>query len=122
MNRLFWLLIIFEAAVVFGLAILNLIPRGEGGPNVLDKAIGLVVAAAFILLTAVAFAYWNTRSAGLHLFLLILVAAPLVVAAPFSPTIIGRLRLMLAELTRQRWPPGGIRSRSDTQRIRAGDL
>ena len=101
MNRLFWLLIIFEAAVVFGLAILNLIPRGEGGPNVLDKAIGLVVAAAFILLTAVAFAYWNTRSAGLHLFLLILVAAPLVVAAPFSPTIIGRLRLMLAELTRK---------------------
>ena len=57
MNRLFWSLIIFEAVIVFGLAILNLIPTGEGGSNVFDRIGDLAVAAALILLAAVAFAY-----------------------------------------------------------------
>lgn len=101
MNRLFWSLIIFEATVVFGLAILNPILSGEGGSNVFDRIGDLAVAAALIFLAAVAFAYWNSRSAGLHLFLLILVATPLVVAAPFSPRIIRSLRETLADLSRK---------------------
>lgn len=81
MNRLFWSLIILNAGMVFGLAIVPILLPSKGGPNVLDSLIGPVAAGLSILLAAVSLAYWNTRSPGIHLFLLIVVVVPLVVGA-----------------------------------------
>jgi hypothetical protein len=84
MNRLFWSLIIFDAVMVFGLAIVLILLPGKGGPNVLDSFVGRVAAGLSILLVAVALAYWNTQSPGIHLSLLIVAAAPLVVGASYG--------------------------------------
>ena len=40
MNRLFWSLIIFEAVIAFGLAIVLILFPGKGGPNILDSLVG----------------------------------------------------------------------------------
>jgi hypothetical protein len=81
MNRLFWSLIIVDAVMVLGLAIVLFFLPDKGGPNVIDSLIGPAAAVLLILLAAVSLAYWNTRSPGIHLLLLILAAAPLVVGA-----------------------------------------
>ena len=84
MNRLFWSLIIFEAVIAFGLAIVLILFPGKGGPNVLDSLVGRAEAGLSMLLVAVSLVYWNTRSPAVHLSLLILAAAPLVVGAAYG--------------------------------------
>ena len=81
MNRLFWSVIILDAVLVFGLATVPIFLPSKGGPNVIDSLIGPVAAGLSIVLTAVSLAYWNTRSPGVHLSLLIVAAVPLVVGA-----------------------------------------
>ena len=56
MNRLFWSLIIVDAVMVFGLAIVLFLLPDKGGPNVIDSLIGPAAAVLLILLAAVSLA------------------------------------------------------------------
>jgi hypothetical protein len=89
MNKLFWWLIILDEVLAIGLVAFLLLVPNKSGPNVLDSLFGRGAGVASILLLGVGFAYWNTRSPGVRVFLLIVAAVPLAVAATSGVIILG---------------------------------
>ena len=89
MNKLFWSLLIIDGVLAIGVPTFLLLVPNKSGPNILDTFIGRVAALVLILLVAAGLAYWNTRSPGVHVFLLIVAAVPLVVAATYGVIYLG---------------------------------